>query len=316
MRYTLLPTDADGFPIDTAAILATESWLDVLARPHDYRALQRPVDAAVKAVLLCLLDVWIAYVDRGDWYLGDPPEEGRPALARKLRALLEVWTPPELPAEITEAARALLDAEGQKQWRRDGDGTREDASVGDPTETIDSCLLWPEGLADVWPKKGATAEEKAARAAERRVQMREDLAKVGLNDVAKSVIPAQHLAGLLACPRIMRKVKEMPSREHVLEHWDGLQSLVDWEAGRTPEGDRQLSKLGPPVNRLRALCESWTPSADVPPEIQRAARDLLAAFGAPEPAGGWDQFEGEAEAGDDIPPGMTSGEVAPRPAKA
>src|SRR5262245_42043079 len=101
MRYTVLPTDADGFPIDTLAILHTEAWLNVLARPHEYRALQRPVDAAVKAVLLCLLGVWIAYVDRGDWYFRDPSKEDRPALARKLRALLEVWTPPELPAEIT-----------------------------------------------------------------------------------------------------------------------------------------------------------------------------------------------------------------------
>jgi hypothetical protein len=317
MRYTLLPTDADGFPIDTEAILWTQAWLDVLAKPHEYRALQRPVDAAVKAVLLCLLDVWIAYVDRGDWYLyGDPPEEDRPALARKLRALLEAWTPPDLPAEITEAARALLDAEGEKKRRREEGGTWDDVRVVDPTETIDSYLLWPEGLAAVWPKKGATAEEKAARAAERRVQIRKYMAEVGLNDVAKCVIPAQNLAWLLACQRIMRKVNEMPSREHVLEHWDGLQSLVDWEAGRTPEGDRQLSEIGPPVNRLRALCESWTPSADVPSEIQRAARDLLAAFGMPEPAEGWDRFEGEAEAGDDIPPGMTSEEVAPRPAKA
>lgn len=95
----------------------------------------------------------------------------------------------------------------------------------------------------------------------------------------------------------MRKVRQMPSREHVLEHWDGLQSLVDWEARRTLEGGRQLSEIGPPVNRLRALCESWTPSADVPSEIQRAARDLLAAFGMTEPPEGWDRFEGEAEAG-------------------
>jgi len=167
MRYTVLPTDADGVPIDMEAFLYTWAWLGVLARPHSYRALQRPVDAAVKAVLLCLLDVWIAYVDRGDWYYEGPPEEDRPALARRLRALLEAWTPPELPAEITEAARAVLVAEGLEEG-----GTWDDASVVDPTDMIDSYLLWPEGLAAVWPKRGATAEEKAAREAERRVQIR------------------------------------------------------------------------------------------------------------------------------------------------
>jgi hypothetical protein len=172
MRYTLLSTDADGIPIDTLAILYTQAWLHVLAKPHEYRALQRPVDAAVKGVLLTLLDAWIAYVDRGDWYLGNP-EGDRPALARKLRALLEAWTPPELPAEITEAARAVLDAEGAtKHWREKG-GTWDDATVTDPTRTIDSFLLWPEGLADVWPKRGATDEEKAAREVERRIQIRE-----------------------------------------------------------------------------------------------------------------------------------------------
>jgi hypothetical protein len=171
MRYTFLPTDADGFPIDTEAILWTENWLGVLAKPHEYRAIQRPVDAAVKAVLLCLLDVWIAYVDRGDWYLDDPSGEDRPALARKLRALLEAWTPPDLPPEITEAARTVLDAEGvTKHWR-------EKAGTWDDDRTVDSYLLWPEGLAAVWPKRGATDEEKAAREALRRVQIREYLAK-------------------------------------------------------------------------------------------------------------------------------------------
>lgn len=163
--------DADGVPVDALAILCTQNWLDVLAKPHEYRALQRPVDAAVVNVLLCLLDVWIAYVDRGDWYLYDPPEEDRAAPARKLRALLEAWTPPELPAEITEAARALLDAEGEKKRRLKEGGTWDDASVGDPTRTVDSYLLWPEGLADVWPKKGAIAEETEARNVERKKQI-------------------------------------------------------------------------------------------------------------------------------------------------
>jgi hypothetical protein len=44
---------------------------------------------------------------------------------------------------------------------------------------VDSFLLWPEGLAAVWPKKGATAEEKAAYEALQRVQVREYLEKIG-----------------------------------------------------------------------------------------------------------------------------------------
>jgi hypothetical protein len=159
MRYTLLPTDANGAPIDMVALFYTFEWLHVLARPDKYRALTRPVDAAVKAVLLTLLDVWIAYVDRGDWYFDGPPEEDRAALARRLRALLEAWTPPELPVEINEAARAVLDAEGVKKWRLEKGVTWDDFPADDPTRTVDSYLLWPEGLATIWPKKGATDEE-------------------------------------------------------------------------------------------------------------------------------------------------------------
>jgi hypothetical protein len=144
----------------------------VLARPERYRALQRHVDDAVKALLLTLLDVWIAYVDRGDWYFDDPSEGDRPALARKLRALLEAWTPPDLPAEIIEAARAVLDPEGVKRWRLEKGVTWDDALADDPTRTVDSYLLWPEGLAAVWPKRAATAEEKVAREVLRRIQIR------------------------------------------------------------------------------------------------------------------------------------------------
>jgi hypothetical protein len=304
MRYTLLSTDADGFPIDLDALVCTWVWLGVLARPQDYRALQRPVDAAVKALLLCLLDVWIAYVDRGDWYVSRDPEGDRSALARKLRALLDAWTPPDLPAEITEAARALLDAEGEKKWRLETGRSWDDTSFGDPDRTIDSCLLWPEGLAEVWPKRGATDEEKAERKALRQVQIREWHAQRALKERSepptlrsRRIAAALDLAELLAWPRAMRQIPEIPSREDVLARWDDLKSEIDVAStGKRGKGRRFLA-AEPHVDRLRALCESWTPSAEVPPEIRRAARDLLAAFDTPEPPGGWGRWDSEAEAG-------------------
>ena len=305
MRFTVLPTDEDGFPIDAGAILYTESWLYTLARPHEYRALQRPVDAAVKAVLLTLLDVWIAYVDRGDWYLyGAPSEENRPELARKLRALLEAWTPPELPAEITEAARAVLDAEGEKQWRLKKGLTWDDTRVGDPDRTVDSYLLWPEGLAEVWPKRGATDEEKAERKALRRIQGREWLAQRAERERAepptlrsRRISAALDLAELLAWPGAMRRIPEMPSREDVVARWDDLKSEIEVASTEKRGKGRSFLAAEPHVDKLRALCAPWTPSADVPCEIRRAARDLLAAFGSSEPPGGWDRWDSEAEAG-------------------
>lgn len=163
----MIGKDADGLPVDTLPILYADNWLQVLAAPHVYQALTRPVDPAL---LLRLLDVWISYVDRGDSYLfADPPDAGRPALARKLRALLEAWTPPELPGEITEAARALLHAEGYKTPPR-GAATWDDLEYCSPGRTIESYLIWPEGLEAIFPKV-ATEAEIEARNLERKTQV-------------------------------------------------------------------------------------------------------------------------------------------------
>jgi hypothetical protein len=111
--------------------------------------------------------------------------------------------------------------------------------------------------------------------------------------LAQRIATAMNLAGLLASPAVMRRVREMPSREHILEHLDGLRTVTDEGAVATFGDGSQLSAITPHVARLRALCDAWTPSADVPAEMQQAARDLLAAFGIPEPPEGWDRFEGE-----------------------
>ena len=136
----MMVKDKDGFNIDTLAIFFTDDWLMVLAAPHVYRALQRPVDPMF---LIRLLDVWIAYADRGDRYVfplaSDP---NRPALARKLRELIAAWMPPELPAEITAAARALLRAEGYEEPPL-GAATWDDFSF-DPDRAVESRLAWPE----------------------------------------------------------------------------------------------------------------------------------------------------------------------------
>jgi hypothetical protein len=155
----------------------------------------------------------------------------------------------------------------------------------------------------VWPKRGATDEEKAEHQALQRVKVREWLARPEVqaaqertSERANRVNTAMHFARILASPRVVRRTKEMPSREKLLGYWDGLKSVIDHARGGCWDA-RAMLVLEPHADKLRALCESWTPSADVPSEIQRAARDLLAAFDIPEPAEGWDRFKGEAEAG-------------------
>jgi hypothetical protein len=141
----MIAKDKDGFNVDSLAILYTDNWLTVLAAPQAYRLLQRPVEPAH---LLRLLDIWIAYTERGDHYMSATPEPQsgapRPALARALRALIAAWTPPELPVAITEAARVVLQAEGSvpRETAAAGwDSYTWDLSDG---RTLESYLSWPE----------------------------------------------------------------------------------------------------------------------------------------------------------------------------
>src|SRR4051794_19816041 len=105
----------NGLPVltDYADVVNTTHWFMVLAAPPLYRTLGR---TPIREHLLRLMDIYIAYVERDGRYSRaehEPvPYERRGSLSAKLRALLETWTPPELPREITEAARELLFAEG------------------------------------------------------------------------------------------------------------------------------------------------------------------------------------------------------------
>ncbi len=128
----------DGTSSDVADVFNTVHWLQVLASPPLYGLLQRVPD---RDHLLRLLDRYLAYAVRGQWY--HRPIQGSPRvpLALELRTLLETWAPPDLPSGITNGARGLLDAEGIAAppggW---------DAFVNRCLEPVDDVLLWPEGI--------------------------------------------------------------------------------------------------------------------------------------------------------------------------
>ena len=140
----------DGFNVDTVAIINFSIWIAVLAAPHVYRTIQREVDPAH---LTRFMDIWVAYCERGDHYqtakITSSACERRVTLARQLRALLAAWTPPELPIEITETARALLDAEGLKPPGGRGWDETNFELEGDSVESI---LIWPEGISVHLPR--------------------------------------------------------------------------------------------------------------------------------------------------------------------
>jgi hypothetical protein len=145
----MIAKDKDGMDVDALAILYAESWVEELAAPRRYRILQRQADPEV---ILKLLDVWIARADRADplseKLFGHPFDAGA---ARVLRASVTAWKSPDLPAEVTEAARALLRSMGEKTapggvaW---DDYTFEDRDG----RTLDSYLVWSDGIDAILPK--------------------------------------------------------------------------------------------------------------------------------------------------------------------
>jgi hypothetical protein len=128
---------------DVPDVQACIIWLMVLAAPPLFRTLGR---VPVREHVAKLVDVYAAYAARGDLYT-DYPElepqrhEQRIAAIQRLRPLLVAWAPPDLPAEITNAAVGVLDAEGIASpaggWA---------ALQNDGLDPLEDVLSWPEGI--------------------------------------------------------------------------------------------------------------------------------------------------------------------------
>jgi hypothetical protein len=120
-------------------------WLHVLACPKIFHQMTRKPTRehilSVHARYLPYARSRRARVDQQGYFVTRGDEDLREKLADHLRELLEAWTPPELPLEITETARALLDAEGIEPPEGGWDNIQED-----PSYPIEEGLLWPEGV--------------------------------------------------------------------------------------------------------------------------------------------------------------------------
>jgi hypothetical protein len=151
---------ANGRPVldDFGDVVNTITWLQVFAIPHIFCSMNR---MPPREHLERLVDIYIKYVRHDGRYMSpefEPvPYERREPVALKLRELLEAWTPPDLPAEITEAARALLYAEGMNPaggWD----------SLSDPDFRPEEHLLWPEGVPALMARdQGEPSDEGDAR---------------------------------------------------------------------------------------------------------------------------------------------------------
>lgn len=133
---------SNGRPVldDEGDAINSITWLQVLAVPRIFSGMNR---MPPREHVLRMVDAYIEYVKHDGRYMSpdfEPvPYERREPLALKLRELLSSWTPPELPTEITEAARTLLYAEGLNPAEGWDD-------LSDPDFQPEKHLLWPEGV--------------------------------------------------------------------------------------------------------------------------------------------------------------------------
>lgn len=121
-----------------AEVTGAMGWLQVLAAPRLFARLER---LPPMSFLLRQIDVFLAYARTGACDT-EPTFEPVPLGERvertsRLRALLEGWTSRDLPTEITDAARAVLHAEGLLPpggWD----------CLPDPEQPIHELLVWPD----------------------------------------------------------------------------------------------------------------------------------------------------------------------------
>jgi hypothetical protein len=117
-------------------------WLQVLARSDVFHALSRQ-PSREHLILLC--DAYMPFARsrrehaKEQGYISGADEPLVSELTDRMRSLLEVWTPPDLPKEIVEIARALLLADrssiGIHDWEKGPDL--------DPGQTVDDIVVWP-----------------------------------------------------------------------------------------------------------------------------------------------------------------------------
>ncbi|WP_437613227.1 hypothetical protein WMF20_11510 [Sorangium sp. So ce834] len=154
---TLTFTSGEGREVveNTTDVINVTYWLWAFASPRVYSRFSRvqPRDHVLR-----LLDIYISYVEKGGRVAAPQYQpvhyELRLPLAMRLRELFEQWRQPELPQEIVDISRALVEHEGIKEPACGWDAYEDPEARGIKYE---DSLLWPEGVPAIlkgqWPPK-------------------------------------------------------------------------------------------------------------------------------------------------------------------
>lgn len=106
----------------------------------------------------------------------------------------------------------------------------------------------------------------------------------GPDPLATALSNAMYVLEELTSSRRIRTLAMLPTRYELLSAVD---TYINWPTTN--------SAIHPAARALRGHIEHWTPSTDLPLELQHAARSFLNALGAMEPPSGWDAYDGHPE---------------------
>jgi hypothetical protein len=292
-----------------------EDWLVVLASPRILQVMQR---VPPREHLLRMLDLFLPYARSKSRYMSrlgywKPDPAKREACALELRAAIERWSSKAISSEITQAARAFL--------REDGEDVSDEAWDTNEVESPpDKYLLWPESIPPelreqhvTKPEEPPVPDDGQARAPVEAassgpilgmvprppVQQVEDTgvdAYPGEEDYA-DIFHFQQWLFVLACPPLLKRMRRMPTQEHLLIMLDAYLPYARSER-RLKYGNKiwypDPQKRQARALALRAAIERWS-SPEISPEITQAARALLREDGNTETDEEWDAYVDEDE---------------------
>ncbi|WP_437915535.1 hypothetical protein WME73_10255 [Sorangium sp. So ce302] len=154
---TLTFTSGDGREDieDTVDAINATYWLWAFSSPRVYGTFSR---VPPRDHILRMMSIYISYVKKGGRHTAPQFQpvhyERRLPLALRLRELFEQWTQPELPQEVVDVSRALIEYEGIKAPACGWDAYEDPEEDGIKYEDT---LLWPEGVPAIlkgrWPPK-------------------------------------------------------------------------------------------------------------------------------------------------------------------
>ncbi len=113
--------------------------------------------------------------------------------------------------------------------------------------------------------------------------------------IAASVSELMNTAAVFSAPRVYVRSPDVAAlRQSLIDVIDRYMTAIGVVSHANP-GAQPLVQVAVAAAELRQSALQWDPGQGLSPNVIEKARGCLSAFGVPEPAEGWDNFEGWKE---------------------